>query len=571
MASGLSFGGFGSGVVGGAVVRLLLDDSAFQAGLSKDEAQMRTASSSMGSSASKFGVAAKAAFAVAGLAAVKFASDSIAAYMESEQVLAQLQNTINTTPALVGETTEAFQEQATALQNLTGYQDEEILKADDMLARFKLTGDQIRDTIPLVLDYARKTGIEVPAAAEAVGKALLGNTRALKTLGIEGFVPTGDRAVDLGHLMDQLKAKVGGAAEAFGKTTAGQMAIFQARLDDAKEEIGKALIPVLTTLIRTLQPLIPLIAFAAENLGLLLAAFAAYKAVTFLPDLLLRVSSALAGIGSGTLANSILSVSESIGALSAPAIVAGIVGLAAGFTALAIAIAAIKAPTLEALNQAVNEASGSQAKWTELTNEAAEAGRFAGAKLNRLAHDYLDNKASADQAGAAAQAYAYNEYQAGRAAEIAAAGVKSLTESMREQRLEQLGLAGGLLGLESDVVAVKNAQEALRKGTGDHTENVIALQKAVATLAGDMAAYNEKQKATAGGSNAAIGALVSLGRQFGLTKADIISAADSALQYRNILSQIPSRVETVVVTRYETIGSPPAGSPAGQHQGQIGT
>lgn len=246
----------------------------------------------------KFKAVGALAMVAVGAAVVKFGADSIAAYKESEVVLGQLQNAIAKSPQLIGETTAAFQKQATELQNLTGVQDEEILSADTVLSRFKLTGDQIRETIPLVLDYARASGKDVPSAAVAVGKALLGNTRALKELGIS-YAVTGDASKDLANIQDLLAQKVGGAAEAFGKTAAGKMEIFRAKLDDVQEGIGKALIPVVDQLVSVLGALLPVVTPLLQNVVLLGGAFLAFKAATFLPSLLLSIGVGMKGIGAG--------------------------------------------------------------------------------------------------------------------------------------------------------------------------------------------------------------------------------------------------------------------------------
>src|SRR5207248_2395854 len=98
----------------------------------------------------------------------------------------------------------------------------EILAADTQLARFKLTQAQIQQLIPLILDYSRATGQDAATAAGNIGRALLGNTRALKAVGIE-FKATGNTAADLSSIMDLLRQHVGGAADAFAKTGAGQL------------------------------------------------------------------------------------------------------------------------------------------------------------------------------------------------------------------------------------------------------------------------------------------------------------------------------------------------------------
>jgi hypothetical protein len=223
------------------LVRVGVDTKSLDAGLTKAKAS----SESAGSSISKFGQYAQAGFAIAGAAALKFAIDAVASAQEHERVLTALQ-------VVVGQNTQAFEDQATALQNLTGFQDEEVLAADTVLARFKLTRAEIARTTPLVLDYARATGTDAASAATGLGKALLGNTRALKTIGID-FKATGDRAKDLATITGLLEEKVGGAAEAFGETFAGRVEILKAKFDDLKETLGATLIPAIEAVVSELS------------------------------------------------------------------------------------------------------------------------------------------------------------------------------------------------------------------------------------------------------------------------------------------------------------------------------
>ena len=230
-------GGFGGGgVIGGAAVKLLLDDTQYGRSLTAAETKTRASTSRIAGSAQGMSQAGVAAFAVLGAAAIAFAVDAVRSAIEAEQVLAQLRN-------VVGDTS-AFEAQATALQRLTGFQDESILSADALLARFELTEEQVRQAIPTVLDFARATGRDVPAAASAVGKALLGNTRALKDVGID-YTRTGDAATDFRNILGLLQDRVSGSAADFGKTTAGQLAILTAEFDEAKEEIGREFLPII--------------------------------------------------------------------------------------------------------------------------------------------------------------------------------------------------------------------------------------------------------------------------------------------------------------------------------------
>src|SRR6266540_7113378 len=174
------------------VVLVTANTTEFQSGMAKAEA-----------STSKFATVAKVGLAIAAVAAVKFVADSVQAYNEHEEALLKLQTTISNSPKLVGASTKAFEDQATSLQNLTGFQDEEVLKADAVIGRFGLTADQLQKVNPLILDYARATGQDAAVAAGSLGKALLGNTRALKAIGIS-FTATGKTGKDFDDILGLL-------------------------------------------------------------------------------------------------------------------------------------------------------------------------------------------------------------------------------------------------------------------------------------------------------------------------------------------------------------------------------
>lgn len=243
MAEGLSafLGGFGGAAAGSAFVRLILQDGPYKTSLKSAESSTVKSTSTMGAASAKMGKLQAAAWAAAGAVVVKFAADSLKAYQDSQVALARLS-------VAVGGATDAYEEQAAAIQRLTGFQDEEVMAAQAVLAQFKLTEAQIRGLIPLVADYARATGTDMETAAKNLGLALLGNTRALKAVGID-FQATGNKARDLATIMALLEDRVGGAAEAFAGTTAGKLALAAAQFDELKETVGQlisqALLPVI--------------------------------------------------------------------------------------------------------------------------------------------------------------------------------------------------------------------------------------------------------------------------------------------------------------------------------------
>ena len=225
--------------------------------------KIKTAAGQSTTAASKLGRAWKKTAGVfsnnvvAGLSAVSIAlagRAALNAYAEAEKQQSQLNLAYSKFPALANASRESFDVLNESLMNLTGADDDLLASAEAVLARFNLTGQEIQALIPLVNDYSVATGTELTASSETIGKALMGNARALKALGID-FKSTGNRGKDLSAIMVALEDKVGGAGEAFGKTTAGQMAIAQKNFENLQEEIGAALVPALEAVVSIVKPM----------------------------------------------------------------------------------------------------------------------------------------------------------------------------------------------------------------------------------------------------------------------------------------------------------------------------
>src|SRR5207342_1506371 len=120
----------------------------------------------------------------AGAAIIKFGKDSIAAYSEAEESQRALEFAFKKFPRLASTNIGALRALNTELQKKTKFDDDNIASGQAVLAQFKLTGAQVKGVTPLLLDYASKMGKDVPGAAKDVGKALLGNAKALKNIGI---------------------------------------------------------------------------------------------------------------------------------------------------------------------------------------------------------------------------------------------------------------------------------------------------------------------------------------------------------------------------------------------------
>ena len=195
---------------------------------------------------------------VAGAAMAYFASTSVKAFADAEKQQMQLQESYRKFPKIADVSIESMRALNDELMNLTGADNDALAASEALLARFDLTGSQIMQLIPLVNDYAIATGKDLPEAADTIGKAFMGNARAMKSLGID-FKATGDRGKDLAAIMGALEDKVGGAGKAFGGTTAGQLAIAQQNFAELQETVGAALVPALQGLVAVTKPIVALL------------------------------------------------------------------------------------------------------------------------------------------------------------------------------------------------------------------------------------------------------------------------------------------------------------------------
>jgi len=186
-----------------------------------------------------------AAAAAGAFVAVDFGKQSVEAFMGAQASQAKFEASLAKNN--LGEYSADIDALAQSLALKTRFDDDATKSGAAVLANFGLTGEQLKKTLPLVQDYAAFTGKDLPTASKLLGKAFLGNTKALKDLGI-AYKPTGDKAKDMAAIMGLVNEKVGGFAEKEGKTAAGTAAILGNQFDEVKEQVGSYLVPALTKL-----------------------------------------------------------------------------------------------------------------------------------------------------------------------------------------------------------------------------------------------------------------------------------------------------------------------------------
>ena len=222
---------------------------------------VRNEAEGAGSAFRRAGPMIAAGLVVAGAAAIKFGADSVQAYAEAEQAQNRLNFAYEKFPNLADVSLESLRALNEEMAKKTRYDDDAFAVAQAQLAQYELTGQQLTDLTPLLADYAGKTGKDLPAAAEDLGKALLGQGRALKDIGID-FEDTGSVAGNFDAIMQGLRGQVGGFAEQDATTAAGKLDILSNKFGEMQEAVGDDLIDPLVNVMDELEK-----SGAVENMG----------------------------------------------------------------------------------------------------------------------------------------------------------------------------------------------------------------------------------------------------------------------------------------------------------------
>lgn len=199
---------------------------------------------SMGKKLAGVGRAIGVGLAAAAAGAVAFGVDSVKAFAEAEQSQARLNDAFKRFPKLADTNAKKLGKLNSALAKKTRFDDDATASGQAVLAQFDLTGAQLERITPLMQDYAAKTGKDLPTAAGLLGKAMMGNAKSLKAIGIN-FKATGDKGKDFDTIVGLLSKKVAGFAEKEGTTAAGKLDILKNRFGEIEEKIGEALMPTL--------------------------------------------------------------------------------------------------------------------------------------------------------------------------------------------------------------------------------------------------------------------------------------------------------------------------------------
>lgn len=392
------------------------------------------------------GAGAVAFAGVAGAALIGFAQAS----EEAEAAQRRLTNSIQNSPALAGESAEAFTELATAIQGKTAADGDAIVSGMALAGQLGVTGEELRELSPLAVDLAQKMGIDMDAAFRAVARAVEGNTGQLERM--IGPMADGETA------MEALRRSVGGYAEQEGATFSGQLERLKNQLGDVVEGIGGGVVGAFNDMLGPVtagaEAFTKLDAGTQETIG----TFAAYGTAAV----------GLAGASSFAIGSIIKMVDNFRAAREA---VSGFVG-SGGLGRLAtVAVPAVGALALfgAALQNQAQDAAAAEARVDSLASSIRETGSVAEATTA--------------------------QFERGELFEGLNMSASEMTATLADIGVELSDLQAGW---DDNAATVSTVQEAMRAARAEGTltlEQYDALSNAIFTLTGRVSAAKDESVA----------------------------------------------------------------------------
>jgi hypothetical protein len=238
-------------------LQLLADTAQFSTGLNKASTDTQSFTSKVDKIVA---TAAKAFLGLAtavGTAAFAIGVSAVKAAIEDEKAQVSLAQTLRNTTKATDQQIAATEDYIDATARATGIADDQLRPSLDRLVRSTQDVTKAQKLQQLALDIAAGTGKDLAAVTEALGKAYDGNLGALKRIGVpldENIVKTKDFDAAVIALSNTFAGQAAAAAETF----AGRMSRVQIAVDEAKEQIGFALLPFMEKLAKfTTDNLIP--------------------------------------------------------------------------------------------------------------------------------------------------------------------------------------------------------------------------------------------------------------------------------------------------------------------------
>lgn len=209
---------------------------------------------SLDNTLSNLGKTAIAAFSA--YEAFNFVKDSVKAFDEAAQASALLDNTLQNTGRTAAGFRAALDEQATALMDVSRFDDDAITGAQKLLAAQKNISDElVMKSIPAIVDAASSLKMDLGSAADSVAIALAKPemaARKLKSMNvvlndeqektIKKLTETGQTAKAQAMIIDLISSKYKGAGKVAAETGEGPFIVLANKLGNVTESFGGVIV-----------------------------------------------------------------------------------------------------------------------------------------------------------------------------------------------------------------------------------------------------------------------------------------------------------------------------------------
>lgn len=177
------------------------------------------------------------------------------AAIEAEENGAKLEAVLNATGFAAGMTGGEMQALATRLQDVSRFEDDAIIKAEMMLARFRhVEGGVFKQALVAAMDLSTVLGTDLSSSATQLGRALDSPVQGLAALRRAGINFSAEQKATVANLtktnqlaaaqkiiLQEVNAQVGGSAAAAAKTTAGAIDQLKNAWGELEEIVGRSL------------------------------------------------------------------------------------------------------------------------------------------------------------------------------------------------------------------------------------------------------------------------------------------------------------------------------------------
>ena len=240
------------------------------------------------------------------------------AAMEDEAAQLELARQLKVTTQATDAQVKAVEASISVLSKQTAMADDQLRPALANLVRATGSLELSQKAMAVTADLATAKNIDMETASVAVAKALTGQTAALIKLD-PSLKDVIDKSSSADEIMQALNGSVGGAAETFANSAEGGLKNFGIQMDELKEGIGAAFIPVMEKLLPYVLDFTTFLQDNTKVLLIVIAAVASFSAAIVALNVGMKaynITVKFTEIANTLLSNSFTSLQTSIGVVS---------------------------------------------------------------------------------------------------------------------------------------------------------------------------------------------------------------------------------------------------------------